>query len=151
LAGDVRARLGDLRQETLASAGFVLPVTPATLAIALGVCWWGAWIAGAVRIRRRAGSRRPAATFALATLVVGLAGIHQVERLSARDLAVVQMSGPLAVGPALGADRAGHAEVGEVARLRAVQGVWSLVVLDGGRSGWIESSRLISLAAPPVD
>jgi hypothetical protein len=151
LAGDVRARLADLREETLASVGFVPPVTPMALAIALGACWWGAWIAGAVRARRRAGSRRPTAMFAFATAALALAGVHQVERLRASDLAVVQAAGPLAVSPALGADRAGNVEVGEVARVRGLQGVWSRVALDGGRSGWIESSRLISLALPPID
>jgi tetratricopeptide (TPR) repeat protein len=151
LAGDVRGRLADLRDETLTSAGFVPPVTLNLLAIALATCWWGTWIAAAVRIRRRSGSRRSALMFALATVVVALAAVHQAERLSARDLVVVQTGGPLAVSPALGADRAGNAEVGEVARARAFHGVWSRVVLDGGRSGWIESSRLISLAAPPID
>ncbi|MDQ3951105.1 MAG: hypothetical protein M3282_12295, partial [Gemmatimonadota bacterium] len=151
LAGDVRARLGDIREETLASAGFVPPVTPTALAIALALCWWGAWIAGAARIRRRAGSRRPAPMFALASVALALAAVHQMERLGGRDLVVVRTAGPLAVSPALGADRAGDAEVGEVARVRALHGVWSRVALDGGRSGWIESSRLISLAAPPVD
>lgn len=151
LAGDVRGRLGDLREETLTSVGFVPPITPAALAIALAVCWWGTWIAATVRIRRRAGSRRPAAMFALATVAVALAAVHQVERLSGRDLTVVRTAGPLAVSPALGADRAANTEVGEVARVRALHGVWSRVVLDGGRSGWIESSRLISLGDPPID
>jgi hypothetical protein len=151
LAGDVRARLDDLREETLASAGFVPPVTPTALAIALAVCWWGAWIAGAARVRRGSGSRRPVAMFALATAGLALAAVHQVERLSGRDLVVVQTAGPVGVSPALGADRASNVEVGEVARVRALQGVWSRVVLDGGRSGWVESSRLISLAAPPID
>jgi tetratricopeptide (TPR) repeat protein len=151
LAGDVRTRLADLREETLASAGFVPPITPAALAIALALCWWGAWIAGAVRIRRRTGSGRPALLFALASVAFGLAAIHQAQRLSGRDLVVVQTAGPIAVSPALGADRSGNAELGEVARVTAVQGVWSRLVLDGGRSGWIENSRLISLAAPPID
>jgi oxygen tolerance protein BatD len=151
LAGDVRARLDDLREETLASAGFVPPVTPTALAIALAVCWWGVWIAGAARVRRGGGSRRPVAMFALATAALALAAVHQVERLSGRDLVVVQTAGPVGVSPALGADRASGVEVGEVARVRALQGVWSRVVLDGGRSGWVESSRLISLAAPPID
>jgi hypothetical protein len=71
--------------------------------------------------------------------------------LSGRDLVVLQTAGPIAVSPALGADRSGNAELGEVARVTAVQGVWSRLVLDGGRSGWIENSRLISLAAPPID
>jgi hypothetical protein len=82
---------------------------------------------------------------------VALAAVHQSERLSGRDLVVVQAAGPLAVSPALGADRAAGADVGEVGRVRAVHGVWSRVVLDGGRHGWIESSRLISLAASQVD
>jgi tetratricopeptide (TPR) repeat protein len=151
LAGDVRSRLGDLRAETLTSAGFVPPVTPGALAIALAACWWGAWIACAGRIRRRSASRRPVLMFALATVAVALASVHQVERLSGRDLVVIQTAGALAVSPALGADRAGSTELGEVARVRALHGVWSRVVLDGGRSGWMESSRLISLGAPPID
>jgi hypothetical protein len=157
LAADVRARLHDVREETLASAGFVPPITPTALAVALAFCWWAAWVAGAVRVRRRAagareaGGRRPAALFAAATVAIILVAVHQTERLSGRGLAVVQRSGPLVVSPALGADRAGNADVGEVARVRALYGVWSRVVLDGGRQGWIESARLIPLAAPPVD
>ncbi|MFN2567907.1 MAG: BatD family protein, partial [Gemmatimonadaceae bacterium] len=151
LAGDVRARLREVREETLASAGFVPPITQTALAVALACCWWGAWVAGAIRIRRREGSRRPAVAFAMATVAVALGAVHQVERLNGRDLVVVQGPGPLAVSPALGADRTASAEVGEVARVRAVYGVWSHVVLDGGRHGWVESSRLISLAAPPLD
>jgi hypothetical protein len=151
LAADVRARLREVREETLASAGFVPPITPTALAVALAFCWWGAWVAGAVRIRRRQVSRRPAAMFAAATVAVALLAVHQTERLSGRGLAVVQRSGALVVSPALGADRAGNADVGEVARVRALYGAWSRVVLDGGRQGWIESARLIPLAAPPVD
>jgi oxygen tolerance protein BatD len=151
LAGDVRTRLDDLREETLASAGFVPPVTPTALAIALALCWWSAWIAAATRIRRRAGSRRPTAMFGLATLALAIAAVNQVERLSGRDLVVIQTAGPIAVSPALGADRAGNTEVGEVARVRGLNGVWSRVVLDGGRGGWIETARLIPLAAPPID
>jgi hypothetical protein len=87
----------------------------------------------------------------LSTVAVVLATIHQVERLGARDLVVVRTPGPLAVNPALGADRVGSTEIGEVARVHGIHGVWSRVALDGGRHGWIESSRLISLAAPSVD
>jgi hypothetical protein len=151
LASDVRARLDDLREETLTSAGFVAPITPTALAIALACCWWATWIAVATRARRRGGSRRPALMFALATVAVALGTIHQIERLGARDLVVVHAPGPLVVSPALGADRAGSTEVGEVARVDGLHGVWSRVALDGGRHGWIESSRLISLAAPLVD
>jgi hypothetical protein len=151
LAGDVRGRLDDVREATLASAAFVLPLTPAALALALALCWWATWVAVAMRARRRRGSHRPALMFLLATAAVGLATVYQLERLSGRDLVVVQTAGPLAVAPALGADRAGHTEVGEVARVRALHGVWSRVLLDGGRRGWIEDSRLIPLAAPPVD
>jgi hypothetical protein len=151
LAADARSRLDDVREETFASAGFVAPVTPSALAIAVALCWWGAWIAGAIRIRRRGGSRRPMAVLAIAAATLAVGTVHQSERLSARDLVVIQTAGSLAVSPALGADRAGNTEVGEVARVRALNGVWSRVVLDGGRAGWIESSRLISLAAPPID
>jgi hypothetical protein len=87
----------------------------------------------------------------VATVAVATAAVHQLDRLSGQDLVVVQAAGPLAVSPALGAHAAGHAEVGEIARVRALHGVWSRVVVDGGRSGWIESARLISLAAPPLD
>jgi hypothetical protein len=135
----------------LASAGFVAPMTPGVLAIALAACWWAAWLASAVGVRRRSGSGRPTAFFAAATVALGLAAVYQAERLSGRDLVVVRVGGPLVVGPALGADRAGDVDVGEVARVRAVNGVWSRLALDGGRHGWIETSRVVSLAAPPVD
>jgi hypothetical protein len=129
----------------------VPPVTPTALAIALACCWWGTWIAAALRARDRARSLRPAAVLLIATVAVALAAVYQVERLGGRDLVVVHAAAPLAVSPALGADRAGNADVGEVARVRALHGVWSRVVLDGGRGGWVETSKLIPLAAPPID
>jgi hypothetical protein len=151
LASDVRARLDDLREETITSVGFVPPITPSALAIALACCWWATWIAVARRARRRGLSIRAPLMLALATVAVGLAAIFHDERLNAHDLVVVHVASPLAVSPALGADRTGNVDVGELGRVRSLQGVWSRVALDGGRHGWIESSRLISLAAPPLD
>ncbi len=151
LASDVRARLAEVHAETIASAAFVPPVTPTGLAITLACCWWATWLAIAVRARRRAGSIRPTLMLALATSAVAIAAIHQGDRLAAEDLVVVRTAGPLAVSPALGADPAGNADVGEIGRVRTQHGVWSRVLLDGGRRGWIENARLISLAAPPID
>ena len=151
VAGDVRRRLGEVRDETVASVGFVAPITLSALAILFGFLWYCAWIAAAVRMRRRAGSGRPAVLFALASAAVAAFAVYQSDRLAARDLAVVRVGGILAGSPALGADRAGDVEVGEVARVRALHGVWSRVVLDGGRHGWIEASRLIPLAGPTID
>jgi hypothetical protein len=151
LASDVRARLADVHEETIASAGFVPPVTPMALAIALACCWWAMWLALAMRARRHGGSLRPTLMFALATSAVAIAAVYQGERLAAADLVVVRTAGPLGVSPALGADPAGNSDVGEVGRVRAQHGVWSRVLLDGGRRGWIENARLIPLAAPPID
>jgi tetratricopeptide (TPR) repeat protein len=151
LAADMRDRLDDVHPATIGSVAFVPPATPAALAVALALGWWAAWLAETVRTRRKSGSRRPAVLLAAATLALALATVQQSERLSARDLVVVRVGGSLAVSPALGADRAADTEVGEIARVRAIHGVWSRVALDGGRHGWIESARLISLAAPPLD
>jgi hypothetical protein len=151
MASDVRTRLDDVREPTIASAGFVPPITTMALTVLVACCWWATWICVAVRARRGSGSFRPALLFALATAAVAVAAIYQGDRLRARDLVVIQSPGPLAVSPALGADREGNTEIGEVARVRAVHGVWSRIVLDGGRHGWIENARLISLAAPTLD
>lgn len=151
LASDVRERLTDVHEETIASAGFVPPVTPTALAIALGCSWWAMWLAITVRARRRTSTWRSTLMFAIATAAVAIAAIYQGDRLAAPDLVVIRSAGTLAVSPALGADAAGTADVGEIARVRGVNGVWSRVVLDGGRRGWIENARLIPLAAPPVD
>jgi hypothetical protein len=151
LASDVRTRLADVHEETIASAGFVPPVTLTGLAIALACCWWATWLAIGARARRRRGSLRPTLMCALATTAVAIAAVYQGDRLAAADLVVVRTAGSLAVSPALGADPAGNTEIGDIGRVRAQHGVWSRVVLDGGRRGWIENARLISLAAPPID
>jgi uncharacterized protein YgiM (DUF1202 family) len=45
----------------------------------------------------------------------------------------------------LGSERGASAIVGEVVRVKGVRGAWTLVGLDDGRDGWIDSSSLISL------
>jgi uncharacterized protein YgiM (DUF1202 family) len=47
--------------------------------------------------------------------------------------------------PVLGSDRGANALVGEVVRVKAVRGAWTLISLDDGRDGWMASSNLISL------
>jgi hypothetical protein len=66
---------------------------------------------------------------------------------------VVRSSIQLLDEPVLGSDRGANALLGEVVRIKAVRGAWTIVRLDDGGEGWMASSNLIALdpAAPVVD
>jgi len=57
----------------------------------------------------------------------------------------VAASGPLRAAPAFGAESRLTLMAGEVAVVRGRQGAWTRLAADGGRDGWMESERVISL------
>lgn len=144
-APDVRERLDLLGIPARGIISYVPPVSSDFLVMVALASWgalWGVRLLGALA--------RPAPRWmlpaTLATVIVGAAaagGAREIEE--GRDLAVVVAGGPLRALPALGADRGAPTLTGEVARTRTRQGVWTRVQLDGGRSGWIESQRLVEL------
>ncbi|HZF66852.1 MAG TPA: hypothetical protein VEZ47_02320, partial [Gemmatirosa sp.] len=73
----------------------------------------------------------------------GTAWLARSQTLHAR--AVVRDAGPLRAEPSLGADPVAQSTPTDLARVDARQAAWSRVTLDGGRAGWMESSRLVPL------
>jgi hypothetical protein len=146
LATDIGERLERVPGAHGGDVSGVIPVPsalPATVAIAL---WVGAWLLLAWRSPQRAGWPRAAGALALvSSLAVLLAG-RLIERQHAgSDLAVIAEPGPLRSLPALAAEPRVIAARGEMARIEERQGVWRRVRLDGGRSGWMEAQRLLTL------
>jgi hypothetical protein len=146
LATDVRYRVELAHGLPVTSAGYVPPI-PLSLVAGIGLLlWMGGW--GVAAWRMRAG--RVALAGLTAAIIVGglalLATFGLEEQLSGKRVAVVRESGQLYVEPVLSSDRGANALVGEVIRVKAVRGAWSLVALDDGREGWVGSSALI-----PVD
>jgi tetratricopeptide (TPR) repeat protein len=145
LADDMRDRVQLAHGLPIGSAGFV-PPTPlglvASLALLLWVSGWG--IAA-----RRASTGQPSTPPATALLVVGAVGLISTfgieSQLAGKRLAVIRESSQLHVEPMLSSDRGATAIIGEVIRVKAARGAWSLVGLDDGREGWIDSNELISI------
>ena len=149
-ADDVRDRLALLAAPTGGFLAWVPPVSSNALASLALVVWVAGW--GALAWRARAAGRgariRPLAnTVIVASVLLGVAAGATEERQLAVDLAVVRGNIPLRAVPALGGDAAGQLVAGEIARVHERQGVWTRVDLDAARDGWIESDRLIPLAA----
>jgi hypothetical protein len=146
LAGDMRARAELVHATPIGSAGYVVPLPPAWLFDVAALMWCIAWGVSAVRTARRA----PADRWSVTTLSIVAAGLvitafALADRTSGRQLAVVRRTMSLSTEPALGGDLGPTAIVGEVVRVNGRQGAWSRIVLDDGREGWVDSSRLISL------
>ncbi|HEY6210780.1 MAG TPA: hypothetical protein VIW45_00780, partial [Vicinamibacterales bacterium] len=77
---------------------------------------------------------------------IGVLGTFGLDaQLSGRRLAVIRETSQLHAEPLLASDRGASAIVGEVVRVKGVQGAWTLVGLDDGRDGWIDTSELIPL------
>ncbi len=66
-------------------------------------------------------------------------------QLAGRRVAVVRATTQIRREPMLGSERGASALIGEVVRIRGVRGAWTLVGLDDGRDGWMDSSALIEL------
>jgi hypothetical protein len=67
------------------------------------------------------------------------------EQMSGKRVGVIRSSVQLLTEPVLGSDRGPNALVGEVVRVKGVRGAWTLIALDDGRDGWMDSSQLIPL------
>ena len=66
-------------------------------------------------------------------------------QLAGKRVAVVRATTQLHAEPMLDSQRGASGLVGEVVRIKGVHGAWTLIGLDDGRDGWIDSSSLISL------
>lgn len=144
-AEDVRERIALIGTTERGFVSFVPPVTSSEVAVLALLIWFTIW--GMLAMRDSGDSMRNRMSLLAACLLVIVAtsagGLRELER-GAR-LAVISEGGPLRLLPALGADQGASALVGEVARTKARQGVWTRVELDGGRSGWVETQRLVPL------
>jgi tetratricopeptide (TPR) repeat protein len=153
LAGDIRDRIDLAHGLPVTSAGFVPPVPLTAFAGAALLLWIGGWGVAALRARRG----EPGSSTVAATIIVGgialLATFGLEEQLAGKHVGVVRSSIQLLDEPVLGSDRGANALLGEVVRIKAVRGAWTIVRLDDGREGWMASSNLIALdpAAPVVD
>jgi hypothetical protein len=149
-ASDVRDRLQLVQASGFGSIGFVAPVSSSVALWGAAVMWCVAWLLAAISsfarsIPRRVDVRRWAYATGAGGVLLLLAGLDLDQRLAARNLSVVRSTSRLSSDPALAGDAKGTAVIGEVARTLRRQGVWTFVALDGGREGWIESARLVSL------
>lgn len=148
VALDLRERLRSIPgQSTLLAA--VPPVSPTVLDLVGLALWLLAWIAAAWRV---AGRRAPVRGWPVAAALAGAASVAISglvdERLSAPDLVLTAAAAPMRALPALSAERTRALPVAEVLRVRERRDGWARVEADDGRDGWIESSRLLPLAAP---
>jgi tetratricopeptide (TPR) repeat protein len=145
LATDVRDRIELAHGLPVTSAGFVPPVPLGAIAGIALVLWIGGWGSAAYLAR---GGRRisPALTAVIIAGGVALLGTFGLEeQLSGKRVAVIRSTVQLLSEPVLGADRGANALVGEVVRVKGVRGAWTLIALDDGRDGWMDSSQLIPL------
>jgi tetratricopeptide (TPR) repeat protein len=153
LATDVRDRVELAHGLPLTSAGFVPPVPINVVGTFALVLWIGGWGVAAF-ITRRGRRVSPPLTAAIIAGGIAVLGTFAIEeQLSGKRAGVVRTSIQLLEEPVLGSDRGANALVGEVVRVKAVRGAWTLITLDDGRDGWMASSNLISLDANavPVD
>lgn len=145
LASDVRDRVEFAHGLPVASAGYVPPVPVSLLGAAALMLWMAGWGVAAYRARH-GGRASPPVTAAIIVAALALIGTFGVEeQLSGKRVAVVRMDASMFAEPLLGAERGASALVGEVIRVKSVRGAWSLVQLDDGREGWMDSSLLIPL------
>lgn len=146
LASDVRGRLDLLG--TGSGSGAVPPIPAAPLAIAAAALWLAGWGALAWRGWRRTALRRrslAAGALAASVLLGGIAASIDT-RLAARHLVVIASGSDLRDLPALASDRTSTVRPGEIARVVQRNGPWARITTDGGRTGWMVSADLSSLA-----
>jgi tetratricopeptide (TPR) repeat protein len=146
LATDVRDRVELAHGLPVTSAGYVPPVPLSVIGVFGLVLWVSGWGIAAFRMHRGRRSL-PAITACIIAGGVALLGTFGLEeQLTGKHIAVVREAAQLYAEPMLGSERGANALLGEVIRVKAVRGAWSMVVLDDGRDGWMDSSALI-----PVD
>ncbi|MES3034096.1 MAG: hypothetical protein V4813_08870 [Gemmatimonadota bacterium] len=125
----------------------IVPVTP-------NVAWWlllgvtGVLsLAGAAwRWRQRAIGN--GALIGAACVVAGFAALSVVSQRSANadGIVVVRRDVALRTEPVLAGEAGARARAGELAIVREARGTWRLLDVRDGRSGWVESEALRSLA-----
>ena len=133
LTGDVRAS--------------IVPVTP-------NVAWWillGVTavlsVAGAVwRWRNRAISNGALFGAALLVSICALLSVAAQRSASADGMVVIRRDVALRTEPVLAGEAGSRARAGELATVREARGSWRLLEVSAGRTGWVESDALQSLA-----
>jgi tetratricopeptide (TPR) repeat protein len=153
LATDVRDRVELAHGLPLTSAGFVPPVPIGIVATIALLLWIGGWGTAAFLARRGRRMAPPLTAAIIAGGIAVLATFAIEEQLSGKRVSVVRTSLQLLEEPVLGSSRGANALVGEVVRVKAVRGAWTMIALDDGRDGWMASSNLIPLdpAAVVID
>lgn len=145
LASDVRERVQLAHGVPVGSAGFV-PPTPLSLVAVLGmVLWLVGWAFATRRAARGQAMSGPASSLLIAGAITLIATFGLESQLAAKRVAVVRATTQLHDEPMLGSGRGASTLIGEVVRIKGVRGAWTLIGLDDGRDGWIDSSTLISL------
>jgi hypothetical protein len=145
LAGDVRDRVQLAHGAPVGGAGFV-PPTPLPAVAGLGILLWLAgWTLAARRAARGQSISGPVSSLLIAGAITLVATFGLESQLAGRRAAVVRATTQLHGEPMLGSQRGASALIGEVVRIKGVRGAWTLIGLDDGRDGWIDSSALISL------
>jgi tetratricopeptide (TPR) repeat protein len=132
---------GDLRSA-------IVPVTPNVAWLLLLGVTGVLSIAGAVwRWRQRAISN--GALLGAAGIVAVSAALSVVAQRSADadGFVVIRRDVALRTEPVLAGEAGARARAGELALMREVRGTWRLLDVSAGRSGWVESEALRSLAA----
>jgi hypothetical protein len=149
-AADVRDRLTLVRAPQDGPIARLPDAPPSWLANAALLCWLLGGGIAAYRAARRLPSLS-AGSFVCVTLSLLGAWLAVIadERAAARRLAAVEAGSALFASPALDAERILRLDAGDIALSQVREGVWTRVRLDDDREGWIESSRLISIASPP--
>jgi hypothetical protein len=111
--------------------------------------WTIAWLAARRRGlddgRRSALARLPLPVGA-AALVVGLVAIEMETRVGGARLGVMRGATALSSDPALGMDRGPSLGTGEIVRILARRGGWTLVEASADREGWVATSQVLRLA-----
>ena len=145
LATDVRDRVQFAHGVPVGGAGFV-PPTPLSFVGGLGFLFWlGGWILAARRAAHGRSRSGPVSALIIAGAITFVATFGLEAQLVGKQAAVVRATTQLHGEPMLGSQRGASALIGEVVRIKGVRGVWTLIGLDDGRDGWIDSSSLILL------
>ncbi len=131
---------GDLRAA-------IVPVTPnVAWLLLLGVTGTLSVVGAVWRWRNRAISN--GALIGAAGIVAVVAALSVVAQRSADadGFVVIRRDVALRTEPVLAGEAGARARAGELAMIREVRGTWRLLEVNAGRSGWVESEALRSLA-----
>ena len=123
-----------------------MPPAPLSLVAGLGILLWlVGWGFAARRAARGQSFSGPISSLVIAGAITLIATFGLEAQLTGKRAAVVRVTTQLHGEPMLGSQRGASALVGEVVRINGVRGAWTLIGLDDGREGWIDSSALISI------